>query len=194
MKIDNYFLVLSFFATLLIATFATAHGYAQCRLTAGSTFSGSATSSATCLILSYTVSGSNRLLVVRTSTVQANPSSVKYNGINLTLLSSKNNGSQYVSLWYLIAPPTGAFNGVITGTSGFTPKAGIRAFTGAHQPIPFGTSVSLAFNSSNPSVTVSSATGQKVIDVVSSNKTLTVGTGQTSQYSRTVNNITGTGS
>ncbi|MGQ0829214.1 MAG: hypothetical protein ACT4ON_12570 [Bacteroidota bacterium] len=177
MKKIQQVLLISF----LFLAIAFDNATAQCTIGTNSTTSGSTGISATSLTISHTVSGSNTILIVRASTRNGDPTSITYNSVSLTKLATKNNSSQYASIWYLINPSAGTNNVVINGSSGFAPIIGITSFTGVHQTAPFGTVVSAAF-SSNPSLNVSSASGELIIDVVNANTSMTVGSGQTQQY------------
>lgn len=178
MKKIQQVLLISFLFIVIFFDIANA----QCTIAVNSTTSGSAGISATSLTISHTVSGSNTILIVRASTKDSDPTSVTYNSTSLTKLATQHNSAQYVSIWYLINPASGTHNVVVNGTAGFTPIIGVTSFTGVHQSSPFGTVVSGNFSGSAPSLTVSSATGEMVMDVLSVNFTPTVGSGQTQQY------------
>jgi hypothetical protein len=156
-------------------------------LTRGTVASGYPSSSfATTYTLPYTaLSGTNRLLIVRVSTISSDPTSVTYNGSALTKYTSASNGTTRASIWYLLNPPAGtAYDVIVTGASGFRPIVGATSYINANQTTPFGTAVSSAFSSSSPSVTVSSVTGGEVIDVIHSQFNYSVGSGQTLQYNQ----------
>src|SRR5438128_2740249 len=94
---------------------------------------------------SHTVgSGNNRLLVVTLSAY--NPSaqgvnSIKFNGVNLTQLTSKSTPSTYTEMWYLLNPPTGTYT-INVSYQKSQAVAGAVSFYGVDQSIPFGTTAS----------------------------------------------------
>lgn len=142
------------------------------------------------LTFSHTCSGSDRLLVVGcaiNSGASAAVSGVTYNGVAMTSAGAAvmDGGNTEVSLWYLVAPATGANNIVvsISGTiSGIA--AGGTSFTGVDQATPVGTYASANGNSSTASVSVSSESGGMVIDIAGCfiTRTLSVGSGQTQRF------------
>ncbi|MGH9260916.1 MAG: hypothetical protein ACRD08_13630, partial [Acidimicrobiales bacterium] len=92
-------------------------------------------------------------------------------------------------LWYLVNPPVGTANVTLTASASRNLSGGAMTFTGVHQTTPVGTPDSVGGQSNSTSVTVSSATGEMVVDVVaqrdpSTMGTLTVGPGQTERYRR----------
>lgn len=84
---------------------------------------------------SHTVSGANRILVVAVSSYTNLPTGVTYNGVAMTNVAgaSIDGGSQCSSLWYLIAPDTGAHNVVVNFSGGQYGRAAAISFTGAAQ-------------------------------------------------------------
>ena len=153
--------------------------------------SSSEATSATSLTWSHTVSGTNRLLVVGVQfykNVNSFISGITYNSVALTPVTGAaiNTSNYYVDLWYLIAPSTGSNNIVVSygGGAPFETGCGAVSFTDAHQTVPYGAAVTATGNSSSPSVTVSSGTGEFVMDTMSiiHNGTLSVGAGQTARW------------
>lgn len=118
---------------------------------------------------SHTCSGSERLLTVGVS-MTAGPmptvDSVTYNGVALTRIGTATNGGGWakVELWRLIAPATGAHTVAVTLSGAGDLAAGAISFTGAHQTTPAGTFASAQGTSATPSVNVSGAAGDIVID------------------------------
>ena len=129
-------------------------------------------------------SGNNRLLIVGISLRQKASivSSVTYGGVALTNLVSVRimNG---VEIWGLVAPPIGTAN-VVVNWSGTSDMVGwSSAFTNVNQASPVGeTGATGGGSSAPPSVAVNAASGDLVVDTVSTwgdALPLTPGTGQT---------------
>lgn len=138
---------------------------------------------ANALTFSHTVGagGADRLLIVAVSIDNRTVQSVTYGGVAMTNVGTATNGAQISSMWRLIAPATGANNVVVTLSGGGTDIVAVAtSYTGVDQTTPLGTPVTATGNSVTASVAVTSATGEIVVDSVSSNLgTLTVGEGQT---------------
>lgn len=97
-----------------------------------STYGASAASAGT-LTFSHTTSGSDRILFVYVTIQNANSVSVTYAGNAMTSIHVNTGSfSHYQSLWYIIAPTTGANNVVVTATSA-TIRAYASSYTGASQ-------------------------------------------------------------
>lgn len=153
------------------------------------------TSSSACfgcssLSWSHTVSGSDRCIFVaptRYDTFDA-LNTATYNAVSATLVPSSGltSGNHEVAWYALIAPSTGANNVQITTTPGVATEltGGAVSFTDCHQTTPYGTAVTASGTSTTPSVNVSSAATEIVLDNLSilHNGTLTVGAGQTEQW------------
>lgn len=141
--------------------------------------------------LSHTTSGDNRMLIVGfASAVDAIASSVTYGGTALTFLKAQNNGADStnvrVELWGLVNPPLGTNDIVITVPNAYPLSIGATSWTGVDQTTPLGTAVSAAATSTVPSISVTSATGETVVDIVgATNTTATVGAGQTQLWNLT---------
>lgn len=138
---------------------------------------------------SHTCSGSERVLIGVISLFD-NLDSVTgftYNGVAFTAVPSGsatiNNYS--VTLYYLIAPATGS-NTVSVTTTGAVNDIGIGviSFTGADQTSPLGTANTATGTSTTPSVIVSSAADQIVVDglTIVHSGTLSVGASQTQRW------------
>ena len=161
--------------------------------------SSAATSSAgaTSLTWSHTVgSGSNRILIVDISTRHSDAvTSVTYDGLALQLIGAEGDvgNEAHIEMWDLVAPPVGTGNIVVALNSSQTISAGAVDFFGVNQSTPLGTFASAEPTTATPSVIVSSAPGDLVIDAVAiqASETLTgPGSGQTQLW----NYSTGTGS
>jgi hypothetical protein len=136
---------------------------------------------------SHTCTGSNLILTVGVAinaAASATVNAVTYNGVALTKVDSIAN-SISSDLWYLVGPATGAHSIVVAlSASGAMTVCNAASYTGVSQSTPLGTKVTASGNSNTPSVTVTSATGQLVVDSVAQNSangtaTLTAGSGQT---------------
>ena len=83
--------------------------------------------------LAHTCSGVNRILFVNTGITSADTiPGITYNGVALTKIASVING-RYFSLWYLIAPATGANNIVVTSSVSDILRSCAVSYTGAKQ-------------------------------------------------------------
>ena len=158
-------------------------------LDASSSTSGAAVSS---LTWSHTVgSGDERILIVGVS-LRKNSQSVSnitYGGVGgFTLIGSQLDGGadHRAELWYKLMPAVGTANVVVTIAGGTVDAVGgAVSFFNVDQTTPLGTFVGATNTSTTPSVTVTSATGEIVVDVMSSNGdsgTVSVGAGQTQQW------------
>lgn len=126
--------------------------------------------------------------VVRRGGTAATVSGITYNGVALTFVTSEHPSNVIgVEIWRLLAPATGSNTIEITMSSSVAIIEGFGvSYTGVHQTTPTGTDASANGNSSAPSVTVSSAGGELVVDVVGikaadATETLTAGASQSSR-------------
>lgn len=144
---------------------------------------------------SHTCTGADRILIV--GIAQRNGRSVTaitYNGVAMTLIGTSGDTFTTISMYYLLAPATGANTISITFSSSDSDNNGMAvSYTGVHQTTPLGTFVSASnpgSGSTTPSVTASSASGELVVDTVSvqssATQSITVGSGQTQR-----NNVIG---
>ena len=154
---------------------------------------------------SYTCSGSNRVLYVfYTGRGAAPPTSgatgITYNGVALSLLAQAADGGGFVwcELWRLIAPATGANTLSIDGKLAQRVTTNAISFTGADQTTPEGTPVTAGSTTGSPTLNVSSASGQIVIDGVciqndDNTSTLTAGANQNEENTQSTSNGTSNG-
>jgi hypothetical protein len=159
-----------------------------------------ASANATGLTWAHTVgaAGANRILIVgigfdpRGATVTG----VTYGGQPLTLIGGVSATSSRVELWRIVAPLTGTNNVVVTGTGAKEKIAGATSWTGVHQTTPLGTAAFATGTSITPTVNVTSATGDVVVDTVMAVDTasLTVGAGQTQRWNVALGDYMGGGS
>ncbi len=141
---------------------------------------------------SHTCAGSDRLLLLFVAHYHSSNtiSSASYNGVSMTAVTNGAavTGSGYlcfITTFYLVAPATGS------NTVSVTPSAGLFDFgacaislSDVHQTVPLGTAANATGYDTTPTVTVSSATGELVVDglVIMNSGTLTVGAGQTQRW------------
>lgn len=141
---------------------------------------------------SHTCAGSDRLLLLFVAHYHSSNtiSSASYNGVSMTpvINGAAVNGSGYlcfITVFYLIAPATGS-NTVSVTPSGSLFDFGASAISlfDVHQTIPLGTAVNAIGSNATPSVTVSSAADELVVDglVIMNSGTLSVGSGQTQRW------------
>jgi len=119
----------------------------------------------------HACTGSNLVLVVGVSSWGRLPTSVTYNGVALTLIVIQDTDpNYYASLWYLTAPVTGTHDVVVTLDGSNPVIGGATSWTGADQSVPIGASGDATGTSTAPSVAISSATGEIVLDVLCSHR------------------------
>lgn len=125
---------------------------------------------ATSLTWSHTIgSGSNGILLVNVAiyddkaAVQVN--SVTYGGTSLTRLGSVAGARTRAEMWYLKAPASGTANIVVTLSAAANFTAGATTFFNVDHTTPFGAPVT-GIGSGDPSLTVASAPGELVVDVI----------------------------
>lgn len=130
--------------------------------------------SVTTINWSHTCTGSNLLLVVGVGVGSTNDASVtttvKYNNVSMTSagkMHSNNGTNGYVELFYLVNPTTGANTAVVTSNTSVTSlEGGSISFTGVDQTTPVSNATTAAGSGTTPTVNVSSATGNMVVDAV----------------------------
>lgn len=175
----------------IVAAALTPAGSTPITRDAFSSTTGAAVSS---LTWTHTVAGSDRILLVAvqvfddTSQAERTVSSVTYNGDALTRIDRKDEGNIAAELWYRIAPDTGTNNVVVTlGAANEFSIAGASSYNGVDQtnPINVTGTASGGLVEASTSVTTLSDGCMAVDSTIkyATNETLTVGTGQTSNYS-----------
>jgi len=118
------------------------------------------------LTWSHTVnSGSNRVLFVELAIdgLGATVSGVTYNGVALTQVG-RTAGNHAVEIWRLINPPAGTYNVVANFTDSTAVAGGATTFNGVNQSTPTGSYASGSGTGMTATATVTSATGELVID------------------------------
>lgn len=142
-----------------------------------------------------TSSGSNRLLVVGVTIknrIGETVSGITYNGVPLTRIDAKINGTNVrIEMWQLVAPGTGTHDIVVTLSASAKVVGGATSWTGVNQTTPIGTFASASNIIGNPTVNVSSATNEIVLDTlgVDGTATATVGGGQTQHWNLTTSGL-----
>src|SRR6266508_2363923 len=138
----------------------------------------------------------NRILLVGVSFRDGNQSvtTVSYGGTGLTFIGFQNapgNGNR-VEHWYLTDPPTGTANVIVTLPAARNVVGGAVSFAHVDQTTPLGTFASGSGTSTSPSVVLSTATGQVVVDTLSSDGDAVAATADPAQTEQW-NSQTGTG-
>ncbi|MFU8844108.1 MAG: Calx-beta domain-containing protein, partial [Bacteroidales bacterium] len=150
--------------------------------------SSAASTAGSSITLSHTTgSGSDRLLLVGVSNKERDVTSVTYNGVAMTFLGKEMSvKNAYTHIYYMVAPPSGTFNVVVTfsGAIGKGAIVGAMTFTGVNQTTPLGAYASLRAKTATPTLDVPSRSSDLVFNVAAiRNKNLTgVGTGQTLRW------------
>jgi hypothetical protein len=165
-----------------------------------------AASSSTCspctsLTFQHTVTtgGSNRIIVVGVATTYATDvTGVTYAGVAMDFIGAASVAAQInVEMYQKTNPATGSNNVVASFAQSTDAAAGATSFTGVHQTTPTGTFASATGSGTAPSVNVTSAADEVVIDTVGNNSgaTATVGAGQTERWNQPIPGlVTGAGS
>jgi hypothetical protein len=164
----------------------------------GPAAAGMSVSNASTMSWSHTVTatGANRLLTVGVA-VGKNPDSgtaltVTYGGVPMTsagIVHANNGTAGYAQLFYLLAPAPGpqTVQVTLTGGAATSIEGGSVSFTGVDQATPFRNLVTSVGNSASPRVTVASAAGDMVVDVMVSGCNGTTTSTQTLRWLKTVN-------
>jgi hypothetical protein len=113
-------------------------------------------------------------------------SSITYGALSLTRLgAASSSDNAKIEMWYLLNPSLGANTTTVTFSgSPVQSHAGAISFSGVNQATPFGSFASTTGNSATPSLVVTSAADELVLDVVSirGKRTFTEGSGQSKQW------------
>lgn len=166
----------------------------------GPSSAGAAAPNAASLSWSHTASGTFRLVIVVCAAGKGIDTGVAltatYGGVSMTslgLIHSNNSNAGFVQMWGLIAPATGAQTVVVTN-SGPTAdlEGGSVSFNGVNQTTAW-QNVATAFgNSTAPSVSITSSSGNMVIDGVANGQAIT-SSGQTNRWLKNQNSTTAAG-
>ena len=158
--------------------------------------------SVTSVTWSHTTSGADRALIVGVSFWNGSTESitgVTYAGTAMTSIGSAlSPNNERAQQWKLSNPATGANNVVVSFSSVVDAACGAVSFTGARQTTASltGTQATATGTSTAPSVNVSSAPGEIVVDTLSSDvgDPDTVGAGQTERWNASSPEADGAGS
>lgn len=127
--------------------------------------------------------GDNRLLVVSISATWASVTGVTYNGDALALAESREYAGYGAFTYYIVAPDTGTHDVVVSMAGSVDVVATAVGLTGINQSSPLANEIDAEGTSTTPSVTVSSAAGDWVLDCVTWDidgaASVTPGAGQT---------------
>lgn len=121
------------------------------------------------LTFSHTVTsnGDGKIIVVGVTTMEITVSGVTYGGQSLTQVVRANGNNADSEIWYLVDPPTGTNDVVVTLGSSDEINAGAVSFTGVNQNNPIDASNTNTGKSKNPSVSVTTTTDNALLlDVV----------------------------
>lgn len=141
----------------------------------------------------HVTTGSDRVLIVEVITEEvATVTGVTYNGVALTLDSTETNvtGNIRTELWYLVNPPLGTYQIVVSVTPDACITAGAKGFTNCDTTVIFdgtaqtdtgaGTSTSVSFSTTYPNTLLNTFVGTSVLPT-----THTPSTGQSSDWTIT---------
>ena len=162
------------------------------QVTQNGSVSSSSTSGTTSLTWSHNVAaGNNRALFVGISMEDGGSSTgVTYGGVALTLVGRRT-GSHTVEIWRLLSPTVG--NASVVASFGAVKRVvgGGVAFDGVNQSTPTGTFAGATGSSNAPTVSVTSAAGELVLDVLYGNDgvTATATGGQTAIWNVLVGGV-----
>ncbi|MCX6225143.1 MAG: hypothetical protein NTV01_10425, partial [Bacteroidia bacterium] len=157
------------------------------------------TARATFTVSHGTVAGTNRIMIVGISyndpADAINVTGVTYGTQTLSQLGIRlknaSGSKPTVDIWYIAAPTVGTANVTVTWSGNVgAGVVGVSTYTNVNQTSPFGTAVTATGNSTAPSVTVTSATNDLVIDVIGegdNSNQMGVGANQTERWNREAN-------
>ncbi len=159
----------------------------------GPSSAGAAIANNTALSWSHTCTGNERLLIVGLSVgfgTTLTVAGVTYNSVSMTSagrVQSNNQNDGYVELFYLVNPTVGTNTVQVTADSAKDLIGGSVSFIGVDQTTPVSNTATAFGSSAAPSVNVSSAAGNIVIDVVGVGSAIT----SSDQTLRWLNNLNG---
>jgi len=136
------------------------------------------------LTWSQVSSGVNRLLVVQVSTEAAQTiTGITYNGVALTQKTTTTINAVRQEQWFLVAPPVGIYDIVVTMSADSYITAGAESYTGVDQSTPTGASQVATGTDLTPTVDVTTTVDNSIIVDGLATATLpivyTTGAGQT---------------
>jgi len=151
----------------------------------------SSTGAAATFSWTHTVAGADRIIVVAVAirnTGSQTVTGVTYAGVAMTKtdgaaadMTHVNTTNIRVEMWKLVAPVTGSNSVVVTLSASASAACVSSSWTDVHQTVPLGTWAEAASTNAAPTVTVSAAANDVVVDVLGNlnNALPTVGAGQT---------------
>lgn len=148
--------------------------------------------SSTTVTWSHTCTGSDRLLVVGVYTTNDNLTGVTYNGVSCTFIGKINGTTDYIHLYYLLNPASGANNVVATASSALLGYGQATSYTGVQQsgqPDASNSSRSASTTSFSTSVTTI-ADNCWLVGIIYGGGTIVAGSGTTFR-SQSVANVLG---
>ena len=112
-----------------------------------------------------TAGNSDRLIIftVTSNTVSSWGASVTCAGLPMSMLGGIVGGSVKTYAWYLVAPPTGTLEIVMSTSRSIRAIATASVWHGVDQATPFGTAVTATGTSTDPAVFVSTGAGEGII-------------------------------
>jgi hypothetical protein len=149
------------------------------------TSTGQQTAAGTTLTYSHTIAAGANYLKVGVGLNGGPPGStsgVTWNGVSMTLLGSELAPDIFikVSYWYLLNPDSGTHNVIVTDTQGTDAIASCASsYSGVNLVTPHGTTATNTGTTTGPTVDVSSASGELVVDAVGVRDTTLTACGQT---------------
>lgn len=150
--------------------------------------SSTSTISGSTVDLAHTITNSeNRMLLVGISLRERTVSAITFGGVSMTLVGTRNNGTDSrIYIYRTLNPPVGTANVSVTlsGSASKGAIVGAISYSGVDQTNPLGTFVSASGESGSPSINVSSLSGELVFDVLANKNTaaLSPGAGQTERW------------
>lgn len=137
----------------------------------------------------HTINNSGEVLIVGVSydSTTRFVSFITFAGQNLSYINKASGSRAGAEMWYLKNPPTGTNTISVTFSSSIGElAAGAVSYTGVDLTSPLGISQTATGNSTTPTVNVTSASGELVVDVVgidaTNSSTFSPGAGQTTQF------------
>jgi hypothetical protein len=119
-----------------------------------------------CVLASVVLSPSAAQAGACGTTACGSATSVTYNGVALTFAGAATNGTGRSEIWYLTAPASGTHSVVVTAPNATAVTATSMSFTGVNQTTPLGSTAGAIGTSTSPQVSLASAVGEPVFDVM----------------------------
>ena len=121
------------------------------------------------------------------TTACGSANSVTFNGTPLTFAGASTNGTVRSEIWYLVAPPSGAHNVVVTAPNATAVTATSMSFTGVDQTTPLGSVGTAIGTGTTAQVSATAAAGEAIFDVVGAVGTTAPTVSGSTQTSRQTN-------